>query len=435
MNKKLSKIIKESLVNGFKKAEKHHLSYMLGLEVEHFVLHNDTLEAVSYYQDHGIEDILKKISNTYKYNTIFESGHVVGLENKKAAISIEPGGQVEISIKPQVTLAEVDNIYLSFLNEIVPLLEEWDMILVNIGYQPLTSIKDIPLLPKQRYDYMYDYLGKQGSYAHNMMKGTASIQVNIDYSNEKDYIKKNKVANYLSPLIYSVFDNSPLFEGEVCKKQSLRAVIWDNCDKKRCGFSPAPFSSDFGYEKYAEYILNTPPIFIKEEGKLVYTEDRLFEEIYDVDNYTEEGIEHLLTMVFPDVRTKQYIEIRMGDSLPYPYMMGYLALWKGLLYDQHNLDVLYEKAKEVDNEYMLDIKRRVKKNGKNTLFKGKPIMEYYRYILKLAQRGLSDKEKEYIEGIEELANKGIVPKEKALNYLEEDKKRALKWSCAELPGN
>lgn len=418
---------KESLINIFKEAEKNKYNYMLGIEIEHFILKKNTLEAVSYFEDQGVEDILIELSNRYNYKKKYEKDHVIGLENNKLAVSLEPGGQIEVALKPQATLQEIEKVYLSFLKEIVPILKEKNRLIINVGYQPVSSIKEIPIIPKKRYEFMYNYFKEQGKYAHNMMKGTASIQVNIDYSNEDDYIKKNRVINFLSPLIYAAFDNSPFFEGEICKNQSMRANIWDNCDNKRCGLSPNPFAEDFGYKNYADYILNNPPIFVNKNDKLIYTGDNLFNDIFDHNQFTKKELKHLLTMSFPDVRTKQYIEIRMGDSLPIDYMMGFVAFWKGILYNEDNLNLLYNEIGNYNNEEILKIKNKIKNKGKKISFNGRPLMEYYKYLLSLAQKALTDCEQDYLKKLFELAENGLVPKDITLRLNEKKKNNALEW--------
>ena len=133
---------------------------------------------------------------------------------------------------------------------------------MTVGYHPVTKIEEIKIIPKKRYDYMFEYFKTKGSHAHNMMKGTASLQVTIDYGSEEDYIKKFKIANALSPVLYALYDNGYYFEGAIWENHSLRAFIWANCDNDRSGIARGTFDGDFGYRKYAEYILNIPPIFV-----------------------------------------------------------------------------------------------------------------------------------------------------------------------------
>ncbi|MFW6270721.1 MAG: glutamate--cysteine ligase [Bacillota bacterium] len=413
--------------NYFKEGEKVKDDYSIGLEIEHFVLKKKNYKAVSYYESDGIADILKFLAKKNRWEPLYENENIIGLKSKDASVSLEPGGQVELSISPQIDLKVIEKIYLSFLQEIIPLLEKRDYYLVNIGYQPLSLIKDIPLLPKKRYKFMYDYFKNTGTYAHNMMKGTASLQVNLDYSNEKDYVEKFKIANFLSPLIYYVFDNSPFFEGKKCNNCSIRAVIWDNCDDQRCGFSPEPFDEYFGYDSYAEYLLNIPPIFIKKEGKLKYTGNKLFKEIFDPHDFSKKEIDHIVTMAFPDVRTKQYIEIRMGDSLPYPYSLGYAAFWKGLFYNQDNLNLLYRQLQELGKKNIISIKRQIKNGNNNIIFNNKGIYEYFQELFNMAEDGLEEKERDYLYSLKEFIDKKIKPKDYILQKINKDTKIDLNW--------
>ncbi len=418
----------KALVNHFQEGEKPRDDYMLGLEIEHLILERDSLEAVSYYTDRGIEAVLEKLVGR-SWEPVYEEEHLIGLEGINSSVTLEPGGQVELSIQPQNSIREIDLIYKRFLQDITPVLEDWNRVLMAVGYQPVSSIRDIPLLPKERYKYMYDYFVDRGKYAHNMMKGTASIQVNLDYKDEEDYIKKNRVAYFLAPLVYTVFDNGPFFEGELCRKGSIRSLIWENCDRDRCGLIDAVFTEKFGYTTYAEYLLNRSPIIIKEGSEFTYVGGKLIRDIFDPDKYSPAEIDHLLTMVFPDVRTKQHIEIRMGDTLPYPYNFGFLAFWKGLLYDEENLDAIYQEIDSYDLDNIREMRNRIEREGVNTTLGGKDLRDRFGQLVSLARKGLNQEEVSYLAGIEEMATKKLIPKAITLNSLEsgKSKREALNW--------
>ncbi len=416
----------QRLVSFFKDGEKSDNEFKIGLEMEHLILEQNTLKAVSYLSDPGIETVLRELMQG-EWKPLYEDEYLLGLQGNNGHISVEPGGQIEFSVFPAETITDIKEAYLGFIKEIKPILNKNGMVLMAVGYQPVSSIKDIPLLPKKRYDYMYDYFRNRGKLAHHMMKGTASLQVNMDYSSEHDYLKKIRVANYLAPLIYTYFDNSPFFEGIECSEGSMRFLVWDNCDRDRCGLIKSVFTDSFGYKAYAEYILNSPAIITKGRNSISYTGRKTIREIFDPESFDNEQLKHLLSMFFPDIRMKGYLEIRMGDSLPYPYSLGYVALWKGLLYNQENLSLLHEETRELTLKDNLQQREELKQQGLKGNFYGKSIKSKMIELLGIANKGLNEKEKSFLLPIEELLHNAINPKLKTLNDKAAGKVDALSW--------
>ncbi|MCC5909430.1 MAG: glutamate--cysteine ligase [Clostridiaceae bacterium] len=409
-----------------KSGEKSEQQCMLGAEFEHIIVKKDSFETVNYYEENGIENILKKLASK-GYKPKYEGQYVVGLEGENDAITLEPGGQFEISIEPCSTIKQIEGYYLDFLKKITPILEEQDQLLMAIGYHPKTSIKDIPFNPKERYKYMAQYLGTKGEYAHNMMKGTASLQVVIDYKDQEDFKKKFKVANFLSPLFHLITDNAPVFEGEIYENHSIRSVIWENTDSERSGIVPGSIEKDFGYREYAEYVLNTPPILVVREGEFIGTGDKKAKDLIDVNSTTDEEIDHILSMVFPDVRVRQYMEIRMGDILPYPLSFGYIALIKGIFYNDVALKYLYEMAKDSEEQQVVQAKSNMVKKGFLGTFKCKHIRDFIPILFDLARKGLNEEEKLYLKSLEELIFKYQNPAIASKKNIEEIGLEALKW--------
>lgn len=407
----------EAFIKYFKEAETHRHKHKIGVEFEHFIL-DSNLKAISYYGRDGVETLLKEI-NDEKWSAVFEKEHLVGLENDEAVLTLEPGAQLEISIKPCETLKETKIIYLEFLDQLKSALNKRGQKAAVLGYQPQTSVEDIDLLPKKRYDYMYNYFADKGKYAYNMMKGTASVHINIDYIDEEDYIKKMRTAYFLSPIIYYLFDNTPYFEGEVILGPSIREKIWRNCDKQRSTVIDGLFDKQFGYRDYAEYLLNVPPIISKSQGKFEYSRDKLLREI--MNSTDQQTIEHYLSMVFPDIRSKKYIEIRAADGLPYPYNFGYAALIKGLFYDEKNLNKLYNRSLEYDQQQFLAFRNKMINDEKN------PVRDELIEEIILMADDVLDKNKKYLEYVKELFFQHQKAKYKTLNFSSASEKEALSW--------
>ncbi len=410
----------------FKRHEKKEEEFKLGIEVEHFVVDKDSLRTISYYGKDGVAETLKELENNGWVGS-YEGENILGVNTDTKYVTLEPGSQLELSIAPQESIEALEKEYLDFIHEIVPILEKKNQALVAVGYHPISKIEDIRMIPKKRYDYMYEYFKSKGLYAHNMMKGTASFQVAIDYSSEEDYIKKFKVASALSPVLYSIFDSGYYFEGRTWDRYSLRSVIWENCDKARSGIVPGVFDDDFGYRKYAEYILNVPPIFIY-DGKTTYpTGEKLVREIFEDRLLSTEELEHVLTMVFPDVRTKKYIEIRMMDAIPYPLNFAALALIKGIMYNKDNLNTMYQYVKDLKEEDIEEAKRSIVERGLEGKVREIKILEIGESLLDLAKKGLKIKELKYLEPLESLLKEKKNPYQLIKEKDSLGRKESLNW--------
>ncbi len=395
----------ERIVSYFQAQQKSKDNLKIGGEFEHFVVNEQSLRAVTYEQPHGIRDLLAYLTR-FGWEAICEGENIIGLKKGRTTITLEPGAQLELSTPHSSKIKDIEANYLSFAREVIPYLSEHKQLLMALGYQPVSKIADIPFIPKKRYDFMSSYLSKRGKYALNMMKGTASIQITIDYTSEADFVKKYQIVSYLAPLIALLTDNSPFFEGEIFYQNLLRTLIWLNCDRDRCGILPNAFNNNFGYETYARYILDHPPMLVKKDGEMTYTDDTPFKDIFEPESYTDAELEYALTMYFPDVRVKQFIEIRMADALPYPMNFALVAFIKGLLYDSDNLDIVYNKVCECNaNKSVFSIREEVLTCGFDTYFCDQNIAEIIIDFVELARKGLSDEEKHYLKPIEKLSQK------------------------------
>lgn len=416
----------QEIKNYFKESEKRKEDFKVGIEFEHYVVDKDTLKTISYYGKDGVGESLKELEKR-GWKGIYEGEYILELNKGNKTITLEPGSQLELSINAQENIRDIEKEYLEFLSEIIQVLEKKNQGLMTTSYHPETKIEDIRLLPKKRYDFMFNYFKTKGSHAHNMMKGTAALQVSLDYESEEDYRKKFRVTNALSPVLYALFDNGYYFEGERWKKRGLRAFIWNNCDNDRCGIVDKALEDDFGYEKYAEYILNRPPIFIFKGKELVPTGENKVKDIFDPENYDIKELEHLLTMFFPDVRTKKYIEIRMMDSVPYPLNFAAVALLKGLLYSEKNLEEVYDYVKDITLEEVIMSKEHIIQNGLEGTLKDKKVIEIGKWLIELAKSGLNPDEVEYLLPLEEMVNNKKNPYEITKEKSILGKKEALDW--------
>lgn len=325
---------------------------MLGMEFEHFLIDKDTLRSYDYHEPNGQHELLRKLLKLGWQILLEEDGYLLGIEKDGSTLTLEPGGQVELSLKPLETVAEIDSAYMEVMSEIAQCMAE-NQVLAGIGYHPVTKISELSLLPKKRYGMMYEYFKSNGAFCHNMMKGTAATQVSIDYRDEADFIKKFRVANYLSPVLASLFDATPFFEGKPTIGRNMRARIWAETDIKRSKLIPGSLTRSFGFADYADYLLKLPPILLYSVGQLVFSDDQRLEDALDLYAFNDKDLEHHTSMVFPDVRLKKFIEIRMPDALPYPYNMAVASLFKALFYNETLLDKYYLKSQAIDDSWVI----------------------------------------------------------------------------------
>lgn len=393
-----NKELKDKIVAYFIQAEGDEIG--LGTEFEHFIIDANTLESYHYFEDNGLKMIMSKILNLGWEVLIREDEHILGLIKDGNTITLEPGSQIEISIRVCENIEEIDRIYSEVIGAIQSVLKK-DQLIVSIGYHPKTRVEKIPFLPKERYKFMSEYLAKQGKYAHNMMKGTASTQVAIDFSSEEDFIKKFRVANFLSPFLSRIFDATPIFQGEIYKGENMRIDIWNNMDDDRSKIIPMALDKKFSYADYADYILNMPPILVYHNKAYIFTEGRKVKDITDQYDFNSEEILHLMSMPFPDVRVKSYIEIRMPDAISYPLNLGIPAIVKGIFYNQENLDKYYQLSLKYSNEDMETIKTKLL-DGVDVVYKELDVQELSSQLIRDAQLGLGEGEKGYLDKILEI---------------------------------
>ncbi len=383
--------------------EKKLLKKNVGVECEHFIVDKNG-EAVSFYGENGVETILQKLSVYYPEKT-FSKKSLVGLTDGVVYITLEPAAQIEVSIIPLDDLNKIHSIYLDFRNKIIPILDEYGYKLINSAYQPKSKVDELELIPKERYSFMDSYFISKGYKARYMMRGSASVQVNIDYTDENDFSQKFRLANLLSPLFYLVTDNADVFENQQYNAPSLRSYIWENVDASRCGV--LDFES---YFDYARWIYNTEPIFIQQNGQDIYCDRLTNKEIFKTKELSLDDIKHIMSMVFPNVRVKQFIEIRPGDSMPADLMISYSALIKGLFYNADALKELNEMWANITADDIEEQIREIRKNGFDCKYFGFDMKFVLEKIFTYANNSLNDDEKALLKPLRELAYSFKSPK-------------------------
>ncbi len=366
---------------------------LLGLELEHFAVdkHNKPL---SYSGEIGIEALLCELSGKYQ-EKFYSQGHLIALRREDAAISIEPAGQLEISISPQADVDKIRNIYTSFREEADAALAVWGCRLVEAGYLPKGLAEEQELIPKKRYQYMNEYFARIGKYGCCMMRGTAATQVSVDYLDEADFIRKYEAAYKLTPLLSWITANTPMFEGEPTRKPLIRTKIWREVDKHRTNVYAYLKGRELSFRSYAEFVYDTPLIVAKLGAREIPT-SQAARDLYAGRIMGDEEIENALSMVFPCVRLKKVLELRGADSLPIEEALGYVVLVKSLFSILDNTLNWLEAIGLTTVEASDALADRLLEQGSDTVIQGKSITEAADELFDLAETALNGKEKQYL---------------------------------------
>lgn len=411
----------QKIVDVIKAGEKDEKDFRLGFEIEHFVVNKETLKTQSFYGEDGVGEILHDLVSL-GYEKTDDTG--MAFSDGNADISIEPAGQFELALRAKASVDELFEVYKTHMQRLIPLFEKRDLLLLTLGYHPKSKIDEIKIIPKSRYDFMYKYFAKYGGeFAHNMMKGTCSMQLAVDYKDEEDFRKKYFLASALSPFLYSVFDNALIFEGETYIDRNLRQTIWEGTDRDRTGLYDFGFDLDMSYKKYAEKILATPMIFMPTEDGEVYVGRKTLEELMTEEN-AQTMINHGLSIVFPDVRAKSYIEIRMPDNIPYPYNMAAAALIKGIFFVEETFEKIYKLFESMTYDEAQKLKNNASRMGIFALYQNIEIYQHVLDIIDIIRPVLDESENKYLDELEAMLDFGIVPRDIFAKIYKEDPKRA-----------
>ena len=387
----------------------------LGFELEQIIVDEESGFSVPFAGERGITGILQQLSPLYEREIRASpndpSSPLIGLARGDATITLEPGAQFEFSSKPFWNLEDLLEVWDKYQNELFEITDTLGYVPLDIGYQPRTLVEDITLLPKERYNMMNQHFKGTGSHGMNMMRGSAATQVAIDYRDEADAITKLRVAAALTPLLSLLSDNTPFFEGKPVSDYMKRTTIWNDVDPDRSMIPPKLFTPNYGFATYAESVLTAPVILFDKDGVVQYAGNKGAADCYDMNEVSQADFEHILSMFFFDVRLRNYVEIRCADSMPFPFALAYVALIKGLFYDEKNLIELSERFAHFDDNSVPAIKAELISKGygadvgnfyrKGALSGKKPesVQSALRGLVKRAKRGLVDMDAEGEAGL------------------------------------
>jgi glutamate--cysteine ligase len=321
-------------------------------------------------------------------------GAVIALRRRKASVTLEPGGQFELSGAPMKTdveaVAELDE----HLSELLPLAERANIAFIGCGFRPLGTWADVPWVPKGRYAVMREYLPTRGSLGVEMMKRTATVQANLDYTSEADAIAKLRLSLRLGPLVTAMFAASPLRDGKPCGYKSFRAACWLDTDPDRCGTLPFLFREGAGFADYVEWALDVPLFFVYHHKRYLQSGGMTFRtflrEGFQGEAATLADWELHLSTLFPDTRLKQYVEVRTADAGPLSTVRALASLWRGWLYSEQAQRAAEALVADMTAEQLAELRAAVPKQGMQATLHGKPIQPLCLELVDIARQGLKE---------------------------------------------
>lgn len=408
------KLEKSDILKLFTSGCKTSRDLNVGIEYERLPISKLTNTAVPYDGDFGICDFLRTFAKKENWDYITDDYSIIGLKQNHDTITLEPGCQVELSVKPEKTIFDLKNKIDSLNKKMEPIFEKFGINLLEYGVSPLSTHKNIRLIPKKRYKIMAGYLW--GILSDVMMRETAGIQGAFDFTDEEDAIRKFNIANKLSPFMTAMFANSPIRGGVETGYKTFRALSWLNTDNDRCGFC-GKMEGDFSFEKYVDNVLKSPMIFINRNGAPIPLKGKInFEEFMqkgfgDFDAEIDDFNLHA-NLYFPEVRLRNFIEIRNHDCAGKNLIYAVLAIYKGILYNKSAMDEIEEIFNKFTYEDFAELRYNVPKNALDSEISGTKISNIAKEILYIAEKSLIEtdtKEEIFLEPIKALTLEGLCP--------------------------
>jgi glutamate--cysteine ligase len=378
----------------FSKGCKPKQKWRIGTEHEKIGFCVDTLRPIPYEGERSIRKLLELLAENVG-EPILEHGNIIGLLEGMASITLEPGGQVELSGAPLATIHETcmeTGQHLSLLRDAT---KKLGIGFLGLGFQPKWQRDDIPWMPKERYQIMQGYMPQVGAHGLDMMLRTTTTQANLDFSSETDMCKKMRVSCALQPLVTALCAASPFVDGKPSGYLSSRAACWVDTDPARTGIPAAVFDDDFGFESYTEWALNAPMYLIIRNGQYINCAGLSFRDFLDGklaalpgEKPTMDDWELHIGTLFPEVRLKQFLEMRGADAGPQPWICALPALWKGLLYDEDALDKAWQMVAGWTHVEVLQLRQEVPRTAFSTLFRDTDVHKLCEQMLDIARDGL-----------------------------------------------
>jgi len=441
---------KHELEAYFHDAGKPRERWRVGTEYEKVGIYRDTGQAIPYFGKRSVDFILRELIERFGWEPEEQDGNIIALTRDKAQITLEPGGQIELSGEPcesiHCTYAEFDQ----HIRELLEVTEPLGIIFLGLGMQPVSRLEEIEWVPKQRYRIMAPYMLKVGKLGQRMMKQTATVQANIDYSDEKDAMAKFRTGMGLAPVLIAMFANSPICDGELNGYRSFREHIWTDTDRNRSGLLKFAFAPEVSFAHYVEYALDVPMYFIVRNKNYINMTAVTFRQFltsgYNGERATIEDWNDHLTTLFPETRIKRYLEIRSVDSQPPDLMPALSALIKGAFYDNDCLQAAWDLVKGWSWDERMQVYLDSHRDALAARIRRYSLVDLARELVEIAREGLrrqnqvndlGDDETIYLKPLKDLLSQGKCPAdillEKWEGELHHDIKRLIAYSAYKLP--
>lgn len=419
---------KAQLVESLEQGAKPEADWTIGTEHEKFVFNRSGLGPAAYDGASGINALLGALTR-FGWNPILENEKLIALELDGATVTLEPGGQLELSgaklLDVHATCKEVHE----HLRQVKEIGNELDLGFIGLGFHPTIKRDDVPIMPKGRYEIMRSYMPKRGNLGLDMMLRTATVQVNLDFSSESDMVRKFRVGLALQPLATALFANSPFTEGKPNGFKSYRSQIWTDTDPDRTGMLPFVFEDGFGFERYVDYVLDVPIYFVYRDGYINASgqsfRDFMAGKLPALPNELPRlsDWQNHLTTVFPEVRLKTFLEMRGADGGPWSRLCALPAFWVGLLYDSTALDAVWDLVKDWSFEEMAELRDDVPKLALDAQFRDSSLRDLAAEVVAISDAGLAarkklgpsgETEQGYLQTLRQTVESNIVPADELL---------------------
>jgi len=405
-------------------------TWRIGTEHEKFGYRLDTLTPLPYEGPGGIGEMLSGLMQ-FGWQGVYEGETLIGLVQDGASVSLEPGGQLELSGAALEHLHQTCDEVHTHLNQVETVAKELGNGFIGLGFSPKWTRDETPIMPKGRYNIMRQYMPTRGNLGLDMMFRTCTVQVNLDFQSEADMVKKFRVGLALQPIATAMFANSPFTEGKPNGFLSYRSQIWLDTDPDRTGMLPFVFDDGFGFEQYVDYALKVPMYFLHRDGTYIDVSGKSFEDLLngkltglENEKPTQGDWADHLTTIFPEVRIKKFMEMRGADGGPWRGLCALPALWVGILYDQAALDAAWDLVKDWTEEERDRLRKEVPKTALATRFRNTTVGEIAAEVLKISRGGLAarqckdrfgDDETHFLNALETIVEKGETAAEELLN--------------------
>ena len=412
--------------------EKPREAWRIGTEHEKFGYDKASLMPLPYEGACSVHAMLTGLQERFGWTPVMEQDKLIGLERNGANISLEPGGQLELSGAPLETIHQTCDEVNQHLAEVKEIADRIGAGFIGLGAAPVWGQDQMPMMPKGRYRLMTDYMDRVGTLGKQMMYRTCTVQVNLDFGSEADMVQKMRVALSLQPVANALFANSPFLDGKPNGWKSWRAHIWQNLDAARTGMLPFVFEDGFGYEAWVDYVLNVPMYFVYRDGKYIDALGQSFRDFLDGRLPALPGevptlsdwADHMTT-VFPEARVKKYIEMRGADGGPWRRLCALPALWVGLIYDGGALDAAWDLVKHWDHETREGLRREAGVHALQASVNGIHMQDLAREVVAIAEQGLANRarpgaggmvpdETHFLDALKESIDSGMVPADELL---------------------